>query len=288
MTDLLKKKWFIPAVVVAGIATISVLVWAFFQDTYMSIKEMRANPPFEGVYWGMTIPEFCEAMDIEESDLIPTEPLTYDDIHGRGRLELFEREYDVSAEDMPLYEYYENHFDIQLSRELLGAENYYLGDKPQTIHVVFTDETTWNGKNIPPLLCYIIFQAPAELEWAISNELSLYYDGKELDPGIAGIGIGGGLLGPTVHYPAYILSQMYSCGMSVEEIAAYPITASTSRDEILELNIECPVYTSVRPNNPCIEIHRKVEAMTMDLENITIVMDGGYTAYYEWFLTVLT
>ena len=288
MTTLLKKKWFIPAAMVGVVAVIGVLVWAFHQDTYMSIKEMRANPPFEGVHWGMTIPEFCEAMDIEESDLVPTEPLTYDDIHGLGQLKRQEDYYGTPAEDMPLYEYYENHFDVQLNRALLGTENYYLGDKPQTIHVVFTDETTWNGKTIPPLLCYITFQAPSELEWAISNEFSLYYHGKELDPGVAGIGIGGGLIGPTVHYPAYTLSEMYSCGMSVEEIAVYPITARTSRDEILELNIECPVYEAVHPRAPGIGIYRKTDAVTMDLENITIVMDGGYTAYYEWFLKELT
>ena len=39
MGTLLKKKWFIPAAVVAAVAIIGVLVWSFHEETYASMKD---------------------------------------------------------------------------------------------------------------------------------------------------------------------------------------------------------------------------------------------------------
>ncbi len=275
--------------VILAIAMISLLAWSFQKDTYASMKDCEANPPFEGVYWGMTIPEFCEAMGIKESDLVKVEPWTYDDWKGIGSLKRQEEYYGISAEEMPLYEHYENHFDLQLTEEILGTTDYYLGDKEQTIRVVFTDETTWNGKTVPPLLCFILFQAPFEQSWKICNTISVLYAGEEAREEQAGIAISHDVNLRIVNWTAYTLSHMYSCGMSPEEIAAYDIK-QMDRDKYYEIN--CPVYEAVRPRQPGVAIAFKSDkkdwGMVFDSENAYIYMHVGYLPYYEWFLNELT
>ncbi|MBR4889353.1 MAG: hypothetical protein IKU17_09435 [Clostridia bacterium] len=290
MQNLIKDK----RIRVIGVAVIAVLgalllLWAYQQETYASIKNCGANPPFEGVYWGMTIPEFCKAMGIEEADLVPAEALTYEEREGIGQLERLEGDYGVSAEDLPMYEYYENHFDVQLTDEIFGIGDYYLGDKPLTIRVVFTDETTWNGRYVPSLLCFVYFQVPYNLQWEVSNGVSKYYYNEELPSDASGLGVQGALGGQNINWTAYKLSHMYSCGMDQENIDSYDVQ-HMSREELADIN--CPVYESVRSRNPYIKVSQKVDdlgwTMTFDTENVTVTMQAGYLAYYEWFLNELT
>lgn len=290
MQNLLKnRKIQIVGGTVLAAAMITLLVWAFFQDTYASMKDCEANPPFKGVYWGMTIPEFCKAMGIEESDLVPAEPWTYDDWKGIGSLQRQEKTYSTSAEDFPLYEYYENHFDLQLTDEILGTTDYYLGDKEQTIRVVFTDETTWNGKPVPPLLCFILFQAPYEQSWELTNTLSVRYKGEETEEEQMGITISHDVNMRIVNWTAYALSHMFSCGMGPEEIETYDLS-QMNREKLYE--IDCPVYEAVRPEQPSLSIAPKSDkrdwGMMFDEKNIYVYMQAGYLAYYEWFLNELT
>ena len=279
---------------VLAVAAICILVWAFQRDNptfmYESIKECDANPPFEDVYWGMTVPEFCEAMGVEESDLVLAEPITYDELHGGGvfALEYWASDYGVSAEDMPLYEHYENHFDVPLNRELLGSEDYYVNGKPQTIRAVFTDETTWDGKTVPPLLCQLIFQAPPEAEYHFYDEFYLFYHGEKAPSGIAALGIHGSLIAGNVKAPAMMLSKLYSSGMSPEEIAAYNITPRMDSEDIDELDIYYPLYSEVRPSDPQILSHATQDESTFEVTEVVFYMEAGYLAYYEWFLNEMT
>lgn len=274
---------------VLGVAVALLLVWAFFQDTYASIKKCGANPPFKGVYWGMTIPEFCEAMGIEESDLIPAEPIPYDEWNGIGKLAKLEEEYKVTADELPLYEHYENQFDLQLTEEILGTTDYHLGDKAQTIRVVFTDETVWNGKNIPPLLCFILCEIPYDQMWSTSNELSLYYFNEELPENAFSTSKNGFLNPKTTHRAALKLSTMFSGGMDMEKIESYDFSSMTD-DEIK--SIPCQSYEAIRPRDPIITISSKVDdlgwGLVPNFETAYIMMTGGQLAYYEWFLNELT
>ncbi|MBR4887693.1 MAG: hypothetical protein IKU17_00955 [Clostridia bacterium] len=294
MQKLLKnRKIQILGAAVLAVVAICTLVWAYQQDKpaylYTSIKDDKANPPFEGVYWGMTIPEFCEAMGVEESDLVKAEPFTYLDYMG---YEFFvkdaEETYGVSIEDMPTYEHYENHFDVPLNRELLGTDQYYMEDKPQTIRVTFTDETTWNGKTIPPLLCLVVFQAPGEVRQDLYNEFYQFYEGEDAPSDRGGLGFHGGLTDGNVHASAYQLSLMYSKGLSPEEIASYNITARMNKEDIDNLKIKLPDYEAVRPIDPAISSNETVNETTWEVEYVTFYLEAGCHAYYEWFLNELT
>ncbi|MBR4887911.1 MAG: hypothetical protein IKU17_02075 [Clostridia bacterium] len=293
MQKLLKnRKIQILSAAVLAVVAICTLVWAYQQDKpaylYTSIKEVRATPPFENIYWGMTIPEFCEAMDVEESDLVKAEPFTYLDYMGSHFLKFAEEFHGASAEDMPMYEHYENHFDVPLNRELLGTDQYFMEDKQQTIRVTFTDETTWNGKTIPPLLCLIVFQAPGEAKPHLYNEFYQFYVGEDAPSNIGGLGFGGGLMDGNTHAPALQLSKMYSKGLSPEEIASYNITARMNKEDIDNLKIVLPDYEAVRPIAPSISSNETMNETTWEVEYVTFYLEAGCHAYYEWFLNELT
>lgn len=276
-------------IVALAVSIIISLTWAYEQETYASIKDCGANPPFENVYWGMTIPEFCEAMGIEESDLILAEPIPYDEWNGIGKLAKMEEEYKVTADELPLYEHYENQFDLQLTEEIFGTTDYHLGDKAQTIRVVFTDETTYMGKTIPPLLCFILCEIPCDQMWSTSNELSLYYSGEELSADAFSSSKRGFLNPNTVCTVAHKFSTLLSCGTSMEKIESHDVKNMT-KNEIRD--IWGPMYEIVRPISPLIKVANKVDDLgwTLEINDETayIVMQAGCLAYYEWFLEELT
>ncbi len=288
MRKLLKNRIVqVVGVIVLAIPIILSLTWTYEQETYASIKDCGANPPFEGVYWGMTIPEFCEAMGVEESDLVKGEPIPYDEWNGIGSLKRMEEELGKTAEEIPLYEHYENQFDLQLTEEIFGTTDYHLGDKKQTIRVVFTDEIAYNGKTIPPLLCFILCEVPHEQYRDVANAQSLYYFGEELESNAANATKHGYLNNATTHWMAYKYSRMLSSGVSMEKIQAYDMK-NMNRTQIL--SIPCPDYPLL--SGTTISIEEKVDDLgwtrQFDEETVYIVMKAGSLAYYEWFLNELT
>ena len=160
--------------------------------------------------------------------------------------------------------------------------------------MVFTDETTWNGKTVPPLLCFIVFQVPYEQLYETCNAVSLYYRDEELAPGTFGIGHYGFLNLKTVHFAARTLSYMYSSGMPAEEIDAYNVHRM-SHEEMADIDIQ--VYEAARDTSPGVHVREKLDEKwsdyggwykETDLENAYVYMEAGYLAYYEWFLNELT
>ena len=280
METLLKKRWFKPAVAVVAVVVVAVLVYAFFfGQTYDSIKDCGANPPFEGVYWGMTKAEFCKAMNIEESDLVEAAPLQREDWYLD--VDELEKHGGKTAEELPLYEWETNNYYLALNEPIFGCSDYYIEDKPLTVRVIFTEETTYKGKTVPPLLRAILFQFPYDELETVGNEANLYYYDEELKSSTDFGGIYGYLNPQTKHDKAYWLSVVYSQGEVVE-----------TEEQWKNMPKGFDGYVAVRSLEPEIDFKQRVihlgSISEWDRESIYVKMDAGHMAYYEYFLHELT
>ena len=294
METLLKKRWFKPAAVGVAVLIVAVLAYVFFfAENYASIKDKDVvNPPFEGVYWGMTKAEFCKAMGIEENRLTPAAPFKTDD--WCWNLKNIEKTYSVSADELPLYDGYENQYYLAMTKPIFGEDNYFVDDQPMSIRVVFTNETTYNGKTIPPLLCAVLFKVPKESEWSVGNEASLYYTNEAMEANEFFGGREKSVNPKTIHKQAQLLSYMYACGMSAEEIAAEDVLHMSEEEQLTMLQkiIGVRTFVMLRGTSPSISIQEKIDVNGThpgwDTESIYVTIDAGYMAYYEYFLHELT
>jgi len=265
-------------VIDAAIILIALLIWAFYQETYSSMKDDNiCKPPFKGTYFGMTIEEFCDVMDIEESDLEEAEPF---DTAKYFDLESAAEDYGTTENEMRFYEKYENQFYFYYGKPIFGSENYTIDGRPLTVRLIFTNETSYKGKTIPPMLCGVFADLDRKIEDIPNLREVLRTEalaGKSRRPHYK-----------TDHAQAVLLSYLYCLGKSereIEELDIFNMTTTEINDMVSYLYLTAPM--------PILNGDIRVSVVSSINNNMTgwadyIVADAPYLAYYDWFLNELT
>lgn len=291
MAFLKKRSVQVAGGIVLVLVLVAVLAYAFFfGETYASLKDKdMMTPPFPGTWFGMTKAEFCNTLQIEESDLQPAEPFDSADYWD---LEEFAQEYGVSQDELRIYDHYTNQYYMAYTQPIYGRSDYSMDGQSGFVRVIFTDETTWQGETVPPMLCAVFAQFPYILE-----ENQVLYEGIWLDRygeafenGKEDIPEGKrtSLNSTTVHRQAQLLSMMYTSGMSPQEIEALDVP-HMSEDEINDwfTKIYAGHYEAILPN----ELRVKDDIVKDHIGTSVgqyIVADVGYMAYYDYFVDALT
>lgn len=276
MEALLKKKWFIPSAVVAMIAAVVLLVWSFFYVDYTSIKTAKViTPPFEGTRFGMTMEEFCEAMDITEDELTPAAPL---DISRYFNVEQATLDYGMTEDEIRVWEKFKNQYYLRYEEPVYGTENYYMDDQPLTLRIVFTNETTYQDKTIPPLLCAVFVEFPLEgSEYLLNTAIDAIKEdcSSQLEK-------------RWVHEKAQLLSYLYSSGMKPEEIEALGVPYM-SQEEVSDLTNQIlnSIPLSIIPEQFILNKWYTWNESAMP-NGYVVYAQAGYIIYYDWFLNELT
>ena len=277
MEKLVKKSWFTPVAIDVAIILIALLIWAFYQETYSSLKDDNIfKPPLEGTYFGMTIEEFCDVMDIEESDLEEAEPF---DTAKYFNLESIAEDYGTTEDELRFYEKYENQYYFYYGKNIFGSENYTIDGRPLTVRLIFTNETSYKGKTIPPMLCAVF----ADLDRKTEDIDSLRATSSK-----ACVGKNRAPHYKTDHAQAVLLSYLYCLGKSereIEELDIFNMTATELDNMISKLYLTAPM--------PILNGHIRVNVASSINNNLSgwkdyIIADAPYLAYYEWFLNELT
>ena len=270
MKTLLKKKWFVPTATIAAIGIIVALVWAFFYVDYASIKTDNViTPPLEGTRFGMTMEEFCAAMDIAEDELTPAEPFD-----SSRYFELDE----ISEEGKNFWSRFDNQYYFKYENSVCGAENYYVDGQPQTLRVVFTNEATYNGKTIPPLLCAVYAEFPLQgSEYQLNSFIDAAKEehSDQLEPRLT-------------HSKAQLLSYLYSSGLNPKEIEALDVPHMSQKDVTIKKGeIFNSIPFAVVPEQFILNKWYTKDASGMPTGYV-VYAQAGYIIYYDWFLNELT
>ena len=277
MEKLVKKSWFTPVAIDVAIVCIILLIWAFYQETYSSLKDDNIfKPPLEGTYFGMTIEEFCDVMDIEESDLEEAEPF---DTAKYFNLESIAEDYGTTEDELRFYEKYENQYYFYYGKNIFGSENYTIDGRPLTVRLIFTNETSYKGKTIPPMLCAVFADLDRKTEDidSLRATSSKAYVGKNRAPHYK-----------TDHAQAVLLSYLYCLGKSereIEELDIFNMTATEIDNMRSKLYLTAPM--------PILNGHIRVNVASSINNNLSgwkdyIIADAPYLAYYDWFINELT
>ena len=258
------------------IAAVVLLVWAFFYVDYTSIKTGNViTPPFEGTRFGMTVEEFCEAMDITEAELSPATPF---DISRYFNVEQAALEHGVTEDAIRVWETFENHYYLLYEKPVYGVENYYVDDRPLTLRIVFTNETTYKGKAIPPLLCAVFVEFPLEgSEYLLNSAIDAIKEDCSSQ-----------LERRRVHEKAQLLSNLYSSGMKPEEIEALDVP-HMAQEEVSALHhqIYKSIPLSIIPDQFILNKWYTWNGSAIP-NGYVVYAQAGYIIYYDWFLHELT
>lgn len=291
MTFLKKRTVQIAGGIVLLIALVIALVYAFFfGETYASLKDKdMMTPPFSDTWFGMTKTEFCQALQIEESDLKPAEPFDSADYWD---LEEYAQEYNVSEKELRFYDRYTNQYYLSYTQPIYGRSDYYTDDQPGVVRVIFTDETTWQGKTVPPMLCAVFAKFPYEAEKSQVLYEGIWKDryGESFENGSEETPKGKRVtLNPTTtHKKAELLSILYTSGMSPQEIEAMDVPHM--KDEEIDRwykEVNPGKYTAILPAELRVGDYLIVDHIDTPVEQY-IIADAGYLVYYDYFLDALT
>ncbi len=300
-----KRTIILPIAILTTIASLSLLAWSFFHTEYTSIKtDMVVTPPFEGTYFGMTIEEFCDAMEITEDDLTPATPF---DSAKYYDLEEWAYQYARTEDELRYYDQFENQYYFKYEKPIYTVEDYFIDDQPQSVRLIFTNETTYRDKTIPPLLCavYMEYSMYSENENELAANEHLAWNGIHIDR--YGLPIDEWtdemtqnlrhgnykayeLDFRTEHKKAKLLSYLYASGMSPEEIEALNVP-KMSDEEVSQLiqKTQLPIPIAVVPWQFDINTGSNIGQIS-DLRdwNGFAFSKAGYIIYYDWFLNELT
>ena len=275
MAALLKKKWFLPSAALPMIAAMALLVCSFFYLVHSSIKSLNViTPPFEGTRFGMTVEEFCEAMGIAEDELTSAAPF---DTARYINIEQTMQEYGMTEDEIRVWEKFENQYYLRYDKPVYGAEDYSVDGRPLTLRIVFTNETTYKGKTVPPLLCAVFFECPLSADTQISAGINAAKEGRSYQ-----------LETRRINEKAQLLSYLYSSGMSPEEIEALDVPHMPA-EEVTERRSQ--IYRSI-PISIIPEQFVLNKWFTWGENGMpngcAVYAQAGYIIYYDWFLNELT
>ena len=159
--------------------------------------------------------------------------------------------------------------------------------------MIFTNETTYKDKSIPPLLCAILLENPYDRNnpMALAGAVDRYIYGVSLINYTGELPEGAkrfSLKEELIFEKAKLLSYLYTSGMSTEEIEALEVL-KMSDTEIGEMQsrIHKSIYQAIIHHNIRVNANTIYDHVGTAI-NDYVIMDAGYLAYYDWFLNELT